>query len=194
MPYEYLASVQSAVRRINERIKTISTKLGDKSTLLNNYESLIDVMLPDNTRMKNGVVQIHTPSDIYKDPDKMEALKHIEDSIKTWGELRKDYEPGYERYLESGDVEFMGDKVTLEEYINVTIDLPQALVYLYSASDTDAGKNGLEIMGIKGRRKTYQELNKAIKDANKAQVEIMTRTSREKRYGVRKPARPRVKL
>ena len=194
MPYEYLASVQSAVRRINDRIKTISSKLGADSTLLNNYESLIDVMLPDNVRMSKGVIQIHTPSDIYNNPEKMEALKRLEESVKTWGDIRKDYEPAFEKYKQSADVDFMGDEVSLEEYINVTTDLPQALVYLYSASDTEAGKNGLEIMGVKGRRKTYNELAKVIEDGKKSQREKLTTSAREKRYGVTKPRRPRVNI
>ncbi len=194
MPYEYLASVQSAVRRINDRIRTIAGKLGGESQLLQNYESLIDASLKGNVRFKNGIIQIHTPSKIYNDIEKQKILESLESSIKTWGEIRHDYEPSYDKYIENEDGDFMGDVVSIEEYINVTTELPQALVYLYSASDTPAGKDGLDIMGIKGRRKTYSELSEVIMDSKIAEREKLTQSAREKRYGVRKPARPRVNI
>jgi hypothetical protein len=193
MPYEYLASVQSAVRRINDRLKSISNKLGSESQLLQNFESLIDVALKDNTRFKGNLLQIHTPSDIFNDPEKMEALKKIEDAIPTWQDIKKQYEPAYEKYKESDDVQFLDEAPDIETFIDVHVNLPQALVYMYPVVNDDLQK-AVEIMHIKGRRKTYEELNDAIDYATKGRQKATTQRAEEKRYGLTRPRHPRVNL
>lgn len=195
MPYEYLASVQSAVRRINDRIRSIANKLGKDSTLLQSYESLIDVNLGENTRFKDGLIQLHTPSDIYNDPEKMERLKRLEDSIQTWSQIKSKYEESYEKYLSSDEVQFLGESVDLDTYINVNNDLPQALVWLYPTTNDDLAK-GVEIMRTSGRRKTYEELDEVIslaRSGNKERQKDMTNYARGRRYG-NKRRMPRLEL
>ena len=75
--YEYLASVQSAVRRVNERIKTLAEKFGDNSAVVNKVKTQLDVLMPDNMRYKDGLVQIGKPSDIFGDDEKMVKGKKI---------------------------------------------------------------------------------------------------------------------
>ena len=90
--YEYLASVQSAVRRFNDRVKSLAKNFGENSAVMNKIKVSVDVFLKDNLRYKDGVPQIYKPSDIFGDDEKMKALQHLDESLKTWGEYRKQYE------------------------------------------------------------------------------------------------------
>lgn len=162
--FEYLAQAQSAVRRINDRLQKLTEHFGSSSKIVQNAISELDVALGDNLRYKDGVAQLHTPSEIYKDEDMNRALESADKSLKTWGEYRKEYEKGYTEYKEQGD--FLGDEVaSIEDYINTMSDLSSALEWLYP-SDTDGKKQAVEIMRIKGRKKTYAELIKVINLVN----------------------------
>ena len=152
MPYEYLASVQSAVRRVNDRISTLADKFGSNSAIVNNYTSMIDVLLGDNTRYKDGVIQISKPSDIFDDSEKMQALSELEDSVKTWGSYREQYE---REYIDYADEQGASDKLSMPDFIQTMQNLSGALRDVPSdAMPSEA----LKIMQIKGRKKTYAEL------------------------------------
>lgn len=158
--FEYLAQVQSAVRRINDRLQKLTEHFGYSSRIVQNAISGLDIILDDNLRYKDGVVQLHTPSEIYKDEDKNRALEIADENIKTWGEHRKIFEKGYTEYKEQA--EFFGEEVVeIEDYIRTKSDLNYALEWLYP-TDTDGKKQAIEIMKIRGRKKTYDELNKVI--------------------------------
>lgn len=156
MPYEYLASVQSAVRRVNERIRTLSKHFGSTSPIVDDITAKIDVILRDNYRFKNGLPQVILPSDIYGDYEKMQALKELEGSIKTWGQYRKQYNEPYKQYKESQ--EFFNEEVpTMDEYIKTMESLTDALRDIASEQLPD---EALQILRTKGKRKTYTELSK----------------------------------
>jgi len=162
--FEYLAQVQSAVRRINDRLQKLTGHFGSSSRIVQNAISELDVLLGDNLRYKDGVAQLHTPSEIYKDEDMNRALESADKNIKTWGEYRKEYEKGYTEYKEQA--EFFGDEVAkIGDYINTMEDLSNALEWLYPA-DTDGKKQAIKIMQTKDRRKTYAELSKVINLVN----------------------------
>lgn len=154
MPYEYLASVQSAVRRINDRLKTLADKFGVNSPILWDSKARIDVLLGDNYRTKNGVPQIIKPSDIFGDEEKMKLLKSLESDIKTWSSYKKKYESQYTRYKE--DAEFFGDRYeTMTDYIKTMENFTNVL------RETDSEQlpsDALEILKMKGQRKSYFEL------------------------------------
>lgn len=162
MMYEYLASVQSAVRRVNDRIATLSARFGENSAIVNNIKAEVDVLLSDNYRYKEGVIQITRPSDIYGNEEKEKAISHLDDSIKTWGHYKKEYEKEYESYRaeEREKVTYKGHgKRTLsqEDFIQTMANLDKALKEVPSdAMPQDA----LTIMKEKGKRKTYSQLFK----------------------------------
>lgn len=153
--YEYLASVQSAVRRINQRMQTLADKFGANSSMLWNYKAEIDVLLPDNYRYKKGVIQISNPADIFGDEEKMKAVESLEQKVKTWGSLKKEYEKGYEKYVE--EQKFFNSKVVdMPDFIQTMENIHHAL----EISDSEQlPQDALDILRVKDRRNTYDELN-----------------------------------
>lgn len=156
--YEYLASVQSAVRRINQRMQTLSKNFGKNSGIVNEYKAQIDVLLPDNYYYKDGIMQISKPSEIYNDFEKMSSLENLESKVKTYSRIMKSYEEPYKQYVE--EQKFFGVSEELipkmGEYVKVMESLTDALMQLDSEQLPD---KALEILHTKERRKTYQELN-----------------------------------
>lgn len=152
--YEYLASVQSAVRRINERLQTLSGKFGANSSMLWEYKAKIDVLLPENYRYKNGVVQISMPSDIYGDQEKMDALEEIENTVQTWQQYKEQYQTAYDKY--KSETEFFDTKhADMPEFITTMENVHNALA---SADSEQLPSDALEILKVKDRRNTYAEL------------------------------------
>lgn len=156
---------QGAARRINDRLQVLQEQLGIRSKFYQDVVAQIDIHLAGNYRFKNGVVQIIKPAQIGKDPAKLEALLNIEKTTPTWGAIKKLSEQGFERYKEK-DV-FGGEGATLKEYINVNAGLADALSSMYSLLPEQYATQALNIMKTSGRRKTYTELNTAIRNVNK---------------------------
>lgn len=159
--YEYLASVQSAVRRVNERLVTLSKNLGANSNIVRSATALIDTLLPDNIRYKDGVAQIMKPLDIYNDPEKMQMLSDIENRVKTWGHYRKVYEREYLQYKDNEIKSYKGIAIKgkqvpyeLRDFINVMDNLDKLIHENYN----DLPNKALEILRTKGRKNTYSEL------------------------------------
>lgn len=154
MLYEYLASVQSATRRVNDRIQTLADHFGKNSAIVNNAMSKIEVLLGDNVRYKNGVIQISRPSDIFEDQEKMQALSELDETVKTWGEYRQRYENEYDEYKrESG--KGSGKSLDMPDFIQTMQNLDSALREVPSDS---MPKDARDIMTIRGRKKSYNEL------------------------------------
>lgn len=159
--YEYLASVQSAVRRVNDRLITLSKNLGTNSNIVRSATALIDTLLPDNIRYKDGVAQIMKPSDIYNDPEKMQLLSDIENRVKTWGHYRQVYEREYLQYKDNEIKSYKGIAIKgkqvpyeLRDFINVMDNLDKLIHENYNELPDKA----LEILRTKGRKNTYSEL------------------------------------
>lgn len=154
--YEYLASVQSAVRRINDRITTLTSKFGNNSKVVNDIKAKLDVLLPDNMRYKDGKPQISKPSDIFGDDEKMQAISDLDENMKTWGEYRQEYESEYFKYSEEAD--FFGEKkLSMPDFIQTISNLDSALREIPS---DQLPNEALNILKTKGKRKTYAELFK----------------------------------
>lgn len=155
MPYEYLASVQSAVRRVNDRLKTLADKFGVYSSMLWDAKTQMDVLLGDNFKYKNGVPQLIKPSEIFNNEDKMRALQSLDENIKTWGEYRKSYKESYKRYTDDAEL-FKETPVEIEEYITTMENVKNAV--RVTDSEQFLPQDALEILKVKGRRNTFFEL------------------------------------
>ena len=158
--YEYLASVQSAVRRFNDRVKSLAKNFGENSAVMNKIKVSVDVFLKDNLRYKDGVPQIYKPSDIFGDDEKMKALQHLDESLKTWGEYRKQYENEYAGYLEEGkdilkykntDV----NKLGFGDFIQTIENVDKAI---RETPSENMPERALAILKKTGARNTYKEL------------------------------------
>lgn len=161
MAFEYLASVQSAVRRFNYRMETLSANLGQNSPIIEGYKAKMDVLFPDNYRLKDGVPQLMKPQEIYNNPDLNQWLENIDEEVPTWGGLKKEFEGEYEKYKEQEQF-FRKEPVPISSFISSMISLPDAIKYLYP-TNTEDKKKAVEIMKEKGRRKTYAELQEVIR-------------------------------
>ena len=158
--YEYLASVQSAVRRFNDRVKTLAKNFGENSAVMNKIKVSVDVFLKDNLRYKDGVPQIYKPSDIFGDKEKMNALQHLDESLKTWGEYRRQYEKEYQGYIEEGKSKITyknaGDTpLQFGDFIQTMENVDKAI----RETPSDAmPERALAILKKTGERNTYKEL------------------------------------
>lgn len=208
MAFEYLASVQSAVRRFNYRMQTIADKLGKDTQLLDDYKAKLDVMFPNNYRLKDGVPQLLKPREIFRSEDMSEELQKLDSSVPTWPKIRDEYTPYFktwrderpeeekvhEEYLikvkeegvaseeELAEYEAMKKKEEEEfsEFISYINQLPDALVWMYAHEDSFS-KGALEIMKEKGHRRTYEEIKEAIDKTNfSAEVEKMVSVGNDK--------------
>lgn len=157
--YEYLASVQSAVRRFNERAKTLAKNFGENSAVMNKIKVSVDVFFKDNLRYKDGVPQIFKPSDIYGDDEKMKALQYLDEHLKTWGDYRRQYENEYTGYIEEGQdilkYKDTSDKLGFSDFIQTMENIDKAL---RETPSEDMPERALAIMKKTGARKTYKEL------------------------------------
>lgn len=166
--FEYLASAQASVNRINYRMQTIANNLGKDSPYYQNMLAKMDILFPDNIRYKDGVAGLSKPSELFKNPESNQNLQNFDKELKTWGEIKKQYEEPYERYKEEQEFFGNGKEVdTFQGFINLVMDIPRALSYLYP-TQTDDQKKAVEIMKTKGRRKTYDELQEVVTLAGKS--------------------------
>ena len=156
--FEYLASVQSAVRRFNDRMMNISKNLGKDSSIIEDITAKLDVLFPGNYRFKDGVPQLVRPAEIYKDADMSAELYNLDKEVPTWGEIRKSFESQYEAYAEQEKF-FKQEPVSIQRFIKTMQSLPEAITIASEQDVTDA----LAILREKGRRKTYAELENVVR-------------------------------
>lgn len=150
--FEYLASAQSAVRRVNDRIKTLSEKFGTNSALINNIASKYEVIFGNNMVYKNGVPQLVKPSEIFDDEYMSQVLQSEDKLLRTWGSYRKQYE---REYFDYADEQGASDKLSMPDFIQTMQNLSGALRDV--PSDT-IPSDALKILQIKDRKKSYAEL------------------------------------
>ena len=85
----------------------------------------------------------------------MRALATLEEDIHTWSHYKKKYESQYENY--KSESEFFGDKYeSMEDYIKTMENFTSVL------RETDSNQlpsDALEILRMKGQRKSYFELS-----------------------------------
>lgn len=153
MAYEYLASVQSAARRFNDRMVQIAKNLGADSPIIEDMMAKLDVLMPNNYRIKDGVPQIIKPKQIYDDPEKNQQFESMMETVPTWGSIRKEIEPQYEAYKEQERF-FGGEPVEFRQFVKTMLSLPEAI----RVASEQKNSRALEILTRRGRRKTYAEL------------------------------------
>lgn len=158
--FEYLEQAQSALRRINSRMVTLAKNLGSDSDIVNNLASKMDVLLGSNLRYKDNVPQLFKPSEIFADPDKLKALQNIDETIVTWGDLRKAYEKPYEAYKEESAF-FKEKPIPIGSFVQKMENLPEAIREIDTKGNrpkNDAQAKAIALLKEKGRKKTYSEL------------------------------------
>lgn len=193
--FEYLAQVQSAVRRINYRMQTLVDNLGYDNRLVGNMASKMQILFGDNMRFKDGKPQLFKPSEIYNDEELRQNIYEFDRDLKTWGAYKKQFSEDYEAYkkeyadyvsemrknkVKPSDIE---KPLSMGEFISEIEELPQALVFMYSSRYEESEK-AIQIMKTSGRRKTYGELRQAVKLAKSGEQKRLQEVAGS--YGINK--------
>jgi hypothetical protein len=165
--FEYLEQAQSAVRRINYRIERLAEELGAHSPIVEDYTAQLDLLFGGNLRFRDGVPQLHHPAQIFKDASMRASLENMDETIKSWGDIKKEWEKPYQEAQES---EPFGQPIDFKKFINVSMNLP-TLLGNYAASD-QLPSEALEILSVKGRKNTYDELDKVIDILRRDEIDI----------------------
>ena len=155
------AEVQSAVNRINSRIRTVQAHFGNDSKIVQDMYTKLDLLIPQENLRYNadGVLQIAKPYDLFKNSDVHEVIYNFDKhDIKTYGDIKAEYQKGYDSFRESNDF-FDSDtrsEVTIDQYIDIFSSLYDALIWASEHKDTP---EGMEILNIAHqKRKTYNDL------------------------------------
>lgn len=149
--FEYLASVQSAVNRVNYNMKQLKETFGKDSAIYNEMQTKIDILFgyaPSTVKGNNDGLRM--PSTIFKDEDLTRALEKLDKEIPRVGDLSADYrERQRERQQAVEDVKRHGEEsqyydeytlisedlfgidVDFKTYVNIRQKLPNALAWLY---------------------------------------------------------------
>lgn len=169
--YNTGAEVQSAVNRINSRIRTAEKHFGSDSKIVQDMYTKLDLLIPRKNLRYNadGVLQIARPYELFKNSDVHEVIYNFDNTdIKTYGDIKADYQKPYEHYLTSTEIgEFIElsnlDDVfmNIDEYIIFMSELMDALHWAYDHPDTP---EGMEINRTMSQtRKSYYDLQHVVK-------------------------------
>lgn len=142
--YNTGAEVQSAVNRINNRIQTAVKHFGSESKIVQDMYSKIDALIPiQNQRYNaNGVLQIAKPYQLYRDTDLHQTIENLDKSdIKTYGEIKAEYQKSYDRYVESE-----ADVMSIDNFITVVDGLSDVLQWAYNNQDSEEAQKIIDIM------------------------------------------------
>lgn len=156
------AEVQSAVNRINSRIRTAHAHFGSDSKIVQDMYTKLDLLIPQKNLRYNadGVLQIARPYALFKNADAHEIIYNFDtQDIKTYGDIKAEYQKSYEHYRES---EFFDEDVIddIDAFIIFGSELMDALYWAYDNKDTPEGMEIIEIMSQK--QKTYGDLQRVI--------------------------------
>lgn len=159
------AEVQSAVNRINSRIRTAQSHFGDDSKIVQDMYTKLDLLIPQENLRYNadGVLQIARPYDLFKNSDAHEVLYNFDKSdIKTYGDIKAEYQKGYDSFRESSEFfePSVGASMSIDDFITTFSTLADALQWAYDYSDTPEGQSILTIM--QQSKKTYSDLQDVI--------------------------------
>lgn len=149
--FEYLASVQSAVNRVNYNMKKLKETFGKDSDIYNEMQTKIDILFgyaPSTVKGNNDGLRM--PSTIFKDEDLTRALEKLDKEMPRVGDLSAEYRARQrERQQAVEDVQRLGEKsqyydeytlisedlfgidVDFKTYVNIRQKLPNALSWLY---------------------------------------------------------------
>ena len=159
------AEVQSAVNRINSRIRTAQAHFGEDSKIVQDMYTKLDLLIPQENLRYNadGVLQIARPYELFKYEGVHEVLYNFDKSdIKTYGDIKAEYQKGYDSFRESSEFfeQSVGASMSIDDFITTFSTLADALQWAYDYSDSPEGQSILTIM--QQSKKTYSDLQDVI--------------------------------
>lgn len=138
--------------RINQRMDAIAKNLGTDSPIYQREVNKLTEGLPDNFVYEvNGVTHLRN---IQKLPQAGFTMADLPE-VRSWQGIKQSYREGYkEMKKENPDL-------TLKEYVQQQNKLEEDMPLLYG--DSEKAQEGLAIMQIRGRKKTWAEINRVRK-------------------------------
>ena len=149
--FEYLASVQSAVNRLNYNMKQIKDAFGADSDIYQNYQVKIDTYFGNKPEVVKGNYDgLRMPSKIFNDDALNDRLEKLDQELPRVGDMKREYNkkkarhereiqsieeqqeasPYWSKYQE-GQADLFGIDVDFPTYVHVMSGLPDALAWLY---------------------------------------------------------------
>lgn len=154
------AQAEKDVKRINERINEIAKLYGTNSYSYNRYYSAVKSVLPSKyvTTSKHGIIQIARSKELYKSANTKRTKQAIQRllGMRTAGELKKQAKKSLKALGVSkpskGQIE---ERAKIIDKVNAFVSDHEDMFYL---NDPEVK----QLAHIRGRRKTYEELNRII--------------------------------
>lgn len=138
--------------RINQRMDAIAKNLGTDSPIYQREANKLSEALPNTCVYEvNGVTHLRN---VQKLPQVGFTMADLPE-VRTWQAVKESYREGYkEMKKEIPDL-------TLKEYVQQQNRLEEDMPLLYGESEK--AQEGLSIMQIRGRKKTWAEINQVRK-------------------------------
>lgn len=155
--------LEKDVKRINERINEVAKLVGTNSYAYNKWYSAIKSVIPGKYRAtsKHGIMQIARNKDFYRTANRKKTKQAIQRllGMKTAGQLKKEAK---QTLKDEGT-----KKPTAQDIERRTSIIDTANLFVSSHHDMfyiskEKSQRAHDIAHIKGRRKTYEEIDELI--------------------------------
>ena len=156
--------LEKDVKRINERINEIAKMFGTDSFSYNKWYAAVKSVIPEEYRKtsKHGIIQIARSKDFYRTSNKKRTKQAIQRLLgtKTMGQLKEEANKSLEALgIEKPTKKQIEERAKVIDKVNLFVSENEDMFYVDDPIIQ-------EIAHIRGRRKTYEEINKIIDHYN----------------------------
>lgn len=158
--------LEKDVKRINERINEIAKAFGTQSAAYDKWYSTIKLSIPEKfrTTSKHGIIQIARSKEFYQTSLRKKTKMGIQRllGLKTKGQLMKEAKESLKKEgLKKPTQAEIEDRAKAIDLVEIFVKSNEDMFYLPPDSPV------YNIIHLKGRRKTYNEILEIIEEYNK---------------------------
>lgn len=155
--------LEKDVKRINERINEVAKLVGTNSYAYNQWYSAIKSVIPGKYRAtsKHGIMQIARNKDFYRTANQKKTIQAVQRllGMKTAGQLKKQAKQSLkDEGTKKPTTQEIEDRVKAIDETNSFVNDNRDMFYI----DPKKSKRAYDIAHIKGRRKSYDEMEELI--------------------------------
>ena len=166
--------LEKDVKRINERINEVAKMFGTDSFSYNKWYAAVKSVIPEQYRKtsKHGIIQIARSKDFYRTSNTKRTKQAIQRLLgtKTMGQLKQEATKSLEAMgITKPTKKAIVERTKLIDKVNLFVSENEDMFYV----DDPVIQ---EIAHIRGRHKTYEELNKIIDRYNELMGRGMAQT------------------
>lgn len=155
--------LEKDVKRINERINEVAKLVGTNSYAYDQWYSAIKSVIPGKYRAtsKHGIMQIARNKDFYRTANRKKTIQAIQRllGMKTAGQLKKQAKQSLKdegiKKPTPADIE---NRASIIDTANLFVASHHDMFYI----SKEKSQRAYDIAHIKGRRKTYEEMDELI--------------------------------